>query len=49
MPGMMCLTGDPAGPVAHDDLPMMLFLSGKGQSKRAAFERAPVYVGAFPW
>jgi GNAT superfamily N-acetyltransferase len=49
MPGMRCLVGDPARPEIHADLAMMRFLSAKGQSRRAAFERAAVYVGTYPW
>ena len=47
--GMTCLTGDPTKPVAHKDLPMMLFLSAKGCQHRAAFKHARVYVGDDPW
>ena len=49
MPGMSCLTGDPTEPVAHSDLPLMLFLSAKGRRQRAAFEHAAVYIGEYPW
>jgi hypothetical protein len=49
MPGMRCLVGDPGAPEAYEDFAMMLFLSAKGQRHRAAFERMPVYIGAFPW
>jgi GNAT superfamily N-acetyltransferase len=49
MPGMRCLVGDPGAPEPYEDFAMMLFLSAKGQRHRAAFERMPVYIGAFPW
>jgi GNAT superfamily N-acetyltransferase len=49
MPGMRCLSGDPARPLAHDDFAMMLFLSAKGRRGRATFERMPVHVGPYPW
>jgi GNAT superfamily N-acetyltransferase len=49
MPGMRFLIGDPAAPEPHEDFGMMRFLSSKGRRHRAAFERMPVYVGAFPW
>ena len=43
------MVGDPAAPERHEDLPMTRFLSAKGRQHRAAFERIPVYVGAYPW
>ena len=49
MPGLRCLTGDPTRPVAHGDLPLMLFLSAKGRRQRAAFQHAAVYIGESPW
>ena len=49
MPGMRCLVGDPAAPVAQEDFAMMRFLSAKGRRRRAAFERAPLYVGRYTW
>ena len=49
MPGMRCLTGDPAQPVMHEDFAMMRFLSESGRRQCAAFERAPVYVGRYTW
>jgi GNAT superfamily N-acetyltransferase len=49
VPGMKCLTGDPTTPVAHNDVPMMLFLSARGRQQRDAFEHASVYIGEYPW
>lgn len=49
MPEMRCLIGDPATPTPHDELAMIRFLSAKGRRARAAFERTPVYLGAYPW
>ena len=49
MPALTCLIGDPAQPTINGDLPMMLFLSARGQRHRPAFERGRLYVGEHPW
>ncbi|MBI1257565.1 MAG: GNAT family N-acetyltransferase [Chloroflexi bacterium] len=41
--------GDPVQPKARDEFVMMLFLSDKGKTRRADFERGPIYVGASMW
>jgi GNAT superfamily N-acetyltransferase len=49
MPGLTCLIGDPEHPVDYADLPMMLFLSARGERHRATLADGRLYVGVHPW
>ncbi len=48
MPATQILHGSKSAPTKGGHV-MMLFVSGKGRSSRLAFEREPVYVGAYMW
>jgi hypothetical protein len=49
MPSTEFLIGDRASPKLHEAVAMMLFVSGKGNHHRPAFEHARVYFGDDPW
>ena len=49
MPSTEFLIGSRAAPTLHRDLPMMLFVSAKGQHHRSDFEHASVYFGEDVW
>ncbi len=50
MPNLETLVGDPEKPTLYDEeLPMMQFISARGQAARAAFASGRVYVGEEQW
>jgi aminoglycoside 2'-N-acetyltransferase I len=49
MPSTEFLVGSRTAPTRHGDVPMMLFVSAKGQRHRSLFDHASVYFGEDPW
>lgn len=50
MPKLQTLIGEMENPTVYDDeLPMMQFISSKGQAAREIFENGRVYVGEEQW